>query len=108
MQDKLKEIYKKISIFTTDPDKDWRRLFTGFMCLTISVFVWSIFFYIQVRQDIIDSESIKQKSIGTTVVEREDDLRKLIVEFEAKKQKNDALINGNSMPTILDLSDPAR
>jgi predicted negative regulator of RcsB-dependent stress response len=108
MQDKFKEILKKISIFTTDPDKDWRRLFVGLIFLMLIVFVWSTYFYTQVKQEIIDSESMRQRITNGNTGERENELRKILVDFEAKKQKNDSLISGSHLPVVLDLSDPLR
>lgn len=108
MQEKFKEILKKISIFTADPDKDWRRLFVGLICLAIIVFIWSVYFYMQIKQEIVDSEVTRKKTTIGITGEREDELRKLIIEFEVKKQKNDAVINGSHLPAVLDLSNPAR
>lgn len=108
MQEKLKETLKKISIFTTDPDKDWRRLFGALLVLTVIAFVWSIFFYIEVNQAIVSSESTERKTVDGVTTEREDELHKLITEFEAKKQKNDDVLKGTRRPALLDLSDPAR
>jgi hypothetical protein len=70
MQDKITKILKQASIFTTDPDKDWRRIFVGLIVITVSVSVWSFFFYRQVNQDIQVSETKRPKNAGAVVAER--------------------------------------
>jgi ribonuclease HI len=67
MQDKITKILKQASIFTTDPDKDWRRIFVGLIVITVSVSVWSFFFYRQVNQDIQVSETKRPKNAGAVV-----------------------------------------
>lgn len=108
MQEKLKELLKKISIFTTDPDKDWRRLFGVLFGLTVVAFVWSVLFYVEVNQAMVNSEAVERKSVGGAATEREDELKKLISEFEAKRQRGEDAIRGTRRPALLDLSDPAR
>jgi hypothetical protein len=108
MQDKLKEILKKTSIFTTDPDKDWKRLFGGLVCLTALALAWSVYFYIGIKQEIIDSESAGQKAGQMGTGEKEDELHSLVVKFEAKKQENDSVVSGTHLPAVLNLPDPAR
>jgi uncharacterized protein YpmS len=108
MQDKLKEIIKKISIFTTDPDKDWRRLFIALICITVGVFAWSLFFYTKIQQDIADSELGRAKSPSTITTEQESELRDLIIELEEKKKKNSGVVNGTSRTSIQETRDPSR
>ncbi len=108
MQEKLKEILKKTSIFTTDPDKDWRRLFSGLVVLTALALGWSVYFYMDISQEIIDSEAAGQKPGLMGTGEREDELHSLVIEFEARKQKNDGVVSGTRLPTVLALPDPAR
>lgn len=108
MQDKLKEILKKTSIFTTDPDKDWRRLFSGLVVLTVLALGWSVYFYTDINKEIIDSEAAGRKPGLMGTGEREDELHNLVIEFEAKKQKNDGIVSGTRLPAALALPDPAR
>lgn len=108
MQNNLKEILKKISIYTTDPDRDWRRMFIGLIFLTVISFAWSVYFYMQTKQEIIDSESLKKGALTGTTGEREDELRSLIIKFEAKKKENDAVMSGVREPSVLELGDPSR
>ncbi|MBP6974374.1 MAG: hypothetical protein KBB54_00325 [Candidatus Pacebacteria bacterium] len=108
MQDKLKETLKNISIFTTDPDKDWRRIFITLMCLVLGLLTWSFFFYGQINKDIAESETQISKNAGGAVSEKEDELRSLVVELKTKKQKNEGIVDGAYVPAVLKLSDPSR
>ncbi|MCF7865752.1 MAG: hypothetical protein K9M11_04610 [Candidatus Pacebacteria bacterium] len=108
MKNKLKEILEKLSIFTTDPDKDWRRMFLSFVSLILISFTWSVFFYIRTKQEIADSESLRGSSLNSVAGEREDELRNLIMKFEAKKMENDAVVSGVRDSSVLELGDPSR
>jgi hypothetical protein len=108
MQDKIKKIFIQASIFTTDPDKDWRRLFIGLMGVMLSVSVWSFYFYTQINQDIQISEINRPKNTGSLVVEQGDELHRLVLELETKKTKNEAVVRGEYLPSILRIVDPSR
>lgn len=107
MQEQIKKIIKKASIFTTDPDKDWRRLFVGLVCLLLGVSVWSFFFYSQITTDIATSEVKQVKSVGAAVTEQEDELRTMVEKFESKKKRNEAIVGGDSESLLLKLQDPS-
>lgn len=108
MQDKLKKILIQASIFTTDPDKDWRRLFIGLICLVLGVSVWSLYFYTQINQGMKVSETNRPKNAGSLVAEQGDELRRLVIELEAKKAKNEAVVKGEYLPSISKVVDPSR
>lgn len=108
MQDKITQLIKYISIFTTDPDRDWRRIFIGLVAITLGVSAWSFFFYLQVNQDIQASVVKRPKNAGAIVSEQGDELRHLIAELDAKKLKNDAVIKGEYATVISNISDPSR
>lgn len=108
MQDKITKILKQASIFTTDPDKDWRRIFVGLIVITVSVSVWSFFFYRQVNQDIQVSETKRPKNAGAVVVEQGDELRRLISDLELKKAKNEAVVKGEYVELVQKIIDPSR
>lgn len=107
MQDQIKKILIQASIFTTDPDKDWRRLFVGLMCILFGVSVWSFFFYGQISTDISTVEVKQVKNVGTAVTEQEDELHSIVVKFESKKKRNDSIVEGSSDTAQLKLQDPS-
>lgn len=107
MQDQIKKILIQASIFTTDPDKDWRRIFIGLMCILFVVSVWSFFFYGQISTDISTAEVKQVKNVGTGVTEQEDELHSIVVKFESKKKRNDSIVEGGSSALLLKLQDPS-
>lgn len=108
MQEKFKQILKNASIFTTDPDKDWRRLFASLICLVLVALVWSFFFFTRIQQDIADSEAKQAKGTSAVVSEKEDELRDLVVELETKKSKNNTISAGGYTATVSRFKDPSR
>ena len=108
MQEKLKQIFKGASMFTTNPDSDWRRLFLGLILIILGLMTWSFFFYAQVKQDIEDSGAQKVRSTGGVSSAQEDELRDLILELETKKSANGGVIDGSYVPAVLKTSDPSR
>ncbi len=107
MQEQIKKIIIKASIFTTDPDKDWRRLFVGLVCILFGVSIWSFFFYGQISTDIATSEIKQVKNVGSAVSEQEDELRTMVEKFESKKKRNDSIVEGDSDASLLKLQDPS-
>ncbi len=108
MQEKFNQLLKNASLFTTNPDRDWRKLFSILTLVIFGLLVWSFFFYAQVQQDIAESEAQKVSGAAGGTGAQEDQLRNLIVELEAKKSKNQAVSSGSSTPAILKSTDPSR
>lgn len=107
MQEQIKKIIIKASIFTTDPDKDWRRLFVGLVCVLFGVSIWSFFFYSQITTDIMTSEIKQVKGVGAAVSEQEDELHTMVEKFESKKKKNESIVEGGADASLLRLQDPS-
>lgn len=108
MQDKIKQIFIRASIFTTDPDRDWRRLFIGLVIIVLGISIWSFNFYAQINQDIKASEVKRPKNAGSVVSEQKDELHSLVIELEAKKAKSEAVIRGEYSSAVSKIVDPSR
>ncbi len=108
MQDKITQIFKYVSIFTTDPDKDWRRLFVGLVCVLLGISAWSFFFYNQINRDIQISETKSPKNAGSVISEQGEELHRLVVELETKKSKNEAIVKGEYATVTSKMIDPSR
>lgn len=92
MQDKIKKIGEKIFFFTTDPDRDWRRMFSLLVLFVIISFIWNIYFFFNVREDIRAADAV-QANVPTSTVGQEDEVKKTINLYNAKAAKNKALFN---------------
>ena len=93
MNDKLKKISEYMSFYTTNPDSDWKRLFTYMSIAVGLILCWSLYFYIIVKKDIHESETLKVPRSAGIVLESENSLKNVITVMEEKRLQNSAILN---------------
>jgi hypothetical protein len=81
----LTEYIQKISIYTTDPDTDWKRIFSVLLIVLLGVSIWSFSFFSQIRNGIIDFENQAPKNPGELLMYSETKLIHLFESIQKKK-----------------------
>lgn len=107
MNNTLKAILNRFSIFTTDPSVDWRRVFIGLLILTIGGIVWNVSFYLKTKEGIIDIENQQTRSSSPIISQRETELRDLVNAYELRVVENKSIIEGTYTSSVTALSDPS-
>lgn len=107
MQNNFKELIKKISIFTTDPNKDWSRIFAILSGILVVAVIWSFAFYYKIQNDIQTLDRTQGFS-GSRVPNKENELQSLISRMDQKKKQNNDIVSGNFEFSNIEMVDPAR
>ncbi len=95
MQDKVKEILKRFSFVTNQPESDWPKLFLCLVLIGIVSLVWNIYFYFAVQADIAASEN-SSRTRAAAIATKEDEIREVIQTFEDKKANQTKLLESKS------------
>ncbi len=103
----LTEYIQKISIYTTDPDTDWKRIFSVLLIVLLGVSIWSFSFFSQIRNGIIDFENQAPKNPGGVIDVQRNEIDSFIREYSEKEKFNKGIVDGTYIPSVVEIRDPS-
>lgn len=104
MQELCNKFLKKVSFVTTQPESDWKKIFSLLLILAVCSFGWNVYFYYNIQGKIKESEVVQKVRSGT-VGARQDEVQEIINMYEKKKALQSTLITNKSFrledPSVL-------
>ncbi len=102
-KEKLKKFSKKISIFTTNPEVDWERVFFGLVtCMIVGVLLSVLFFFDAEKSIVSTGDSSSPQSVEGANQSKDQQINKILNNFDIRSKKNAGYLNGTvrSQPNL--------
>lgn len=103
MKNEINLIVRSFSFITARPDSDWIRVFSMLFILATISLCWNIYFFFSVRNDIQNIGKDYVSAPAKTSGGAEQEMMDIIQKYEARAEKNAAIIQGPSST----VADPA-